>query len=237
VMLLYAGEEWLNLMIKIVLADDHQIVRKGLKALLGSESDFEIIGEASDGFETMEIVERLRPDIVVLDLLMPGMNGLEVTVQLAKNYPATGVVILSMHSNEAYIYEAVRSGARAYVLKDNTADELITAIRDVSAGRYYLGSSLPEQSFQAYKQRFEAKKSDPIEQLTPREQEILQLAIRGRSNSEIAAKLSISQRTVETHRTSLMRKLGVSNRNQLVHLALQRGIISAKEISPENPPQ
>ncbi len=222
-------------MIKIVLADDHHIVRKGLQALLTCEPDFQIIGEAADGLRVMEIVEGLKPDILVLDLMMPEMSGLEVTKQLTKKCPQTAIIILSMHSNEAYIYESIRSGAKGYVLKDNTAEELITAIREVYAGRSYLGSSLPEQALQNLKNKSDAMSLGSLEQLTPRENEIMQLAVRGWSNSHIADKLGISQRTVETHCTSLMRKLNVTNRNQLVHFAIQQGIISINEIVPSKP--
>ncbi len=132
-------------MISIVLADDHHIVRKGLRSLLNGEIDFEVVGEAASGVEAVNIVESLKPDILVLDLMMPGLNGLGVTARLAVSCPDTGIIILSMHSNEAYIYQALCSGAKAYILKENTADELITAIRQVSKGNRYLGSAVPER--------------------------------------------------------------------------------------------
>lgn len=219
-------------MIKIILADDHHIVRKGLKALLSSEPDLEIIGEAADGREAVDLVRNLEPDVLVLDLMMPVMNGLEATTEITASGVKTGIIILSMHSNEAYIFEALRSGAKAYILKDNTSDELITAIREVCAGHSYLGASLPEQTKRAWQKKSEIEELDPLQKLTHREQEILQMVIRGISNAEVAVKLGISHRTVETHCTSLMRKLGVSNRTQLVQFALQRGIITPKEILP-----
>jgi len=135
-------------MTRIVLADDHHIIRKGLRTLLSSEIDFEIIGEASDGLRTVEVAEHLQPDVLILDLMMPGLNGLKVTARLAKTCPNTRIIILSMHSNEAYICEALKSGAKAYVLKDNTVDELITAIRQVNAGFCYLSSKVPEKTLQ-----------------------------------------------------------------------------------------
>ena len=128
-------------MTTIVLADDHEIIRKGLRALLSSEIDLEVIGEASDGLQAVEIAERLHPDILILDLMMPGMSGLKVAARLVKSCPCTGIIILSMHGHEAYLREAILSGARAYVLKDHTAEEIIPAIRQVSAGRCYLDSS------------------------------------------------------------------------------------------------
>jgi two-component system, NarL family, response regulator NreC len=227
-----SGDRKAVIMIKIILADDHHIVRKGLKALLSYEADFQIIGEAADGREAIELVKRLEPDVLVLDLMMPVLNGLETTVELSASGLKTAIIILSMHSNEAYIFEALRSGAKAYILKDNTSDELITAIREVYAGHSYLGTSLPEPTKLALKKKMESAGASPLEILTRREQEILQLAIRGVSNSGIADRLGISQRTVETHCTSLMHKLGVSNRTQLVHLALQRGIITPEEMLP-----
>jgi len=131
-------------MIKIILADDHQVVRKGFKALLSAEPEFSIVGEAGDGFETLRLVEQLQPEVLVLDLMMSGINGLEVTSQLNKRSPKTGIVILSMHSNEAYVLEALRSGAKAYILKESPPEELIKAIKEVSSGRRYLSSPLTE---------------------------------------------------------------------------------------------
>ena len=212
-------------MINIVLADDHQVVRKGLKALLSAEVDLSVVGEAGDGLETVQLVERLKPDILVLDLMMSGINGLEVTRQLNKKGVKTGIVILSMHNNEAYVLEALRSGAKAYILKDSPPDELTRAIREVSSGRRYLSSPLTERAIAAYTQKAEVKLIDPYEQLTTREREILQLAAQGCTNSEIASRLYISPRTVETHRTNLMRKLGLHNHTQLIQFAIQHGII------------
>ncbi len=212
-------------MINIILADDHQVVRKGLKALLSAEQDFNIVGEAGDGLETVKLVEQLQPDVLILDLMMAGINGLEVTRQLNKKNPRTGIVILSMHSNEAYVLEALRSGARAYILKESPPEELVRAIREVSSGRRYLSSPLTERAIEAYTQRTEVKPMDPYEQLTTREREILQLTAQGRTNAEIAARLYISPRTVETHRTNLMRKLELHNHAQLIQFAIQHGII------------
>ncbi len=222
-------------MIKIMLADDHHIVRKGLRALLSTEKDFEVIAEASDGMETVELAKGFQPDVLILDLMMPGMNGLEVTVRLTKVCPQIRIIILSMQCNEAYVYEALSSGAKAYVLKDNTADELIAAIRQVSEGSCYLSSSLQVRSIQAYKKKTEIDTFDPLEQLTAREKEILHLAIKGWCNTDIASKLGISPRTVETHCTNFMHKLSVSNRSQLIQLAIQHGIVSTNNILMENP--
>ncbi len=212
-------------MIKIVLADDHQVVRKGLKALLSTEPDFNIVGEAGDGLETLRLVEDLHPDILVLDLMMAGINGLEVTRQLNKKVPQVGIVILSMHSNEAYVLEALRCGAKAYILKESPPEELVRAVREVFAGRRYLSSPLSERAIEAYTQRTEVKPMDPYDQLTTREREIMQLTAQGQTNAEIASRLFISPRTVETHRTNLMRKLDLHNHAQLIQFAIQHGII------------
>ncbi|MCR4394879.1 MAG: response regulator transcription factor, partial [Dehalococcoidales bacterium] len=161
-------------MIRIILADDHQVVRKGLKALLSAEPDFQIVGEAGDGLEALKQVEEFHPDIIVLDLMMAGINGLEVTRQIQKKGLETGVVILSMHSNEAYVLEALRSGAKAYILKESSPEELIRAIREVFAGRRYLSAPLSERAIEAYLKKTEVQ-SDPYSQLTTREREILLL--------------------------------------------------------------
>jgi DNA-binding NarL/FixJ family response regulator len=215
-------------MINIILADDHQVVRKGLRALLSAEPDFMIVGEAGDGLETVKLVEELKPDILVLDLMMSGINGLAVTHQLIKKIPELKIVILSMHSNEAYVLEALRSGARAYILKESSPEDLIRAIREVSAGRRYLSSPLSERAIEAYTQKIETKPIDPFDQLTTREREILFLAAGGSTNAEIAAKLYISPRTVETHRTNLMHKLDLHGHTHLIQFAIQHGIIPGK---------
>jgi DNA-binding NarL/FixJ family response regulator len=211
--------------INIVLADDHQVVRKGVKALLSSEADFNIIGEAGNGLETLEVVEKVKPDILVLDLMMPGLNGLEVNRQLAKKSPGTRTVVLSMHGSEAYVLEAMRSGAKAFVLKDAPPEELVHAIREAFAGRRYLSSPLSENAIEAYTRKTELTNIDPMDNLTAREREILQLTAQGLTNAAIGSRLFISPRTVETHRTNLMRKLELHNHAQLIQFAIQHGII------------
>ena len=215
-------------MITIVLADDHNIVRNGLKVLLSEDPEFKVIGEASNGLEAITLVERLQPDILVLDIMMPVMNGLEVAAHLAKNPSPTGIVMLSMQSHEAYLHEALRCGAKGYILKDNSTDELRNAIIEVQAGRYYLGSSLNEQAIQAFKDKAGLFATDPMEKLTLREREVLDLAVQGLSNHEIASRLKVSQRTVEAHCTNLMHKINVANRNQLIQFAIKHGLASAR---------
>jgi two-component system, NarL family, response regulator NreC len=212
-------------MINVIVADDHHIVRKGIQAILSPENDIKVLGEASDGLETIKLAEKLQPDILILDLMMGGVNGLEVTRQLSKRCPKTGIIILSMHSNEAYVLEALRSGAKAYILKENSTDDLVHAIREVAAGRRYLSSPLSERAIEAYTHKTNANPQDPYEQLTTREREVLQMAARGLSNSEIAERLFISPRTIETHRANLMHKLGIRSHAELLQFAILRGII------------
>jgi two-component system response regulator NreC len=208
----------------IVLADDHHVVRQGLRSLLEAEPDFSVVGEAGDGLEAAQLIECLRPDVLVLDLMMPGLNGLEVTRQVSQRSPRTHVVILSMHPNEAYVLEALRAGAAAYVLKESTSAELVRAVREAVAGWRYLSPPLSERAIEAYMQRAESAVLDPYETLTAREREIL-LAAEGHTNAEIADRLFISRRTVETHRANLMRKLGLRTQTDLISYALRQGIL------------
>jgi two-component system response regulator NreC len=212
-------------MTTLVLADDHHIVRQGLRALLDAEVDFHIVGEAADGLETVRIVESLRPDVLVVDLMMGGMNGLEVTRQVKKHSPKTAIVILSMYGIDSHVVEALRAGAKGYVLKEATADELLRAVREVTAGRHYLSSSLSERAIWAYIQKPETTVLDTYDRLTTREREVLHLAVYGNTSTEIAARLFISRRTVEIHRANVLRKLGLRNQTQLLRYALQRGIL------------
>lgn len=213
----------------IVLADDHQIVRQGLRALLESEPDFQLLGEAGDGLEAVQLIERLRPQVLVLDLMMPGLNGLEVTRQVTKRSPETRVIILSMHSDQAYVLEALRNGAAGYVLKDSSTDDLIQAVHEVIAGRRYLSPPLSERAIEVYIEAAKETVLDRYETLTTREREVLQLAAEGNTNVEIAARLSISPRTAETHRSNLMRKLDLHGQTDLIRYALRRGIIPMDE--------
>jgi DNA-binding NarL/FixJ family response regulator len=216
--------------ISILLADDHTILRQGLSALLEAEPDFFILGEASTGLETLQKVRALDPDILVLDLALPDINGLEITRQVRHSNPHTRIVILSMHSKEAYVLEALNSGASAYVLKGSEARELILAIHQARQGIRYLSPPLSDQSLEAYIQLTRGQEFDPYETLTNRERQILHLAAGGCSNNEIARRLSISPRTVETHRAKVMAKLDLQNQSELVRFAIQHGIITLEEI-------
>jgi DNA-binding NarL/FixJ family response regulator len=210
--------------LRLMLADDHQIVRQGLRAILQAVPDFELVGEAADGLEAVRLVERLRPDVLVLDLMMPKLSGLEVARQVTRRAPRPRVVILSMHSNEAYVQEALSAGALGYVVKDAGAEELVQAIRAVSMGRRYFSRPLTEEAVEAYARKAGGSPPDPYHQLTAREREVLHLTAEGHSGADIAERLFISPRTVETHRANLMRKLGVRNQKELVRYAVQRGI-------------
>ncbi|MBK9094305.1 MAG: response regulator transcription factor [Anaerolineae bacterium] len=213
---------------RIVLADDHPIVRQGLRALLEAETDFQLVGEAGDGLEAVGLVERVKPDVLVLDLMMPGLAGFEVARQARQRSPQTRIVILSMHADEGYVLEALTAGASAYVLKKSTTADLVKAIRDAIAGRRFLSPPLSEHLIDAYVEKTKSAPLDSYNTLTPREREVLQLAAEGHTNAKIATRLSISPRTVEMHRASVMRKLGLQNQVELVRYALQRGIL-AKE--------
>jgi two-component system response regulator NreC len=209
----------------MVLAEDHHIVRQGLKALLEAEPDLVVVGEAADGIEAVQTTERLKPDILVLDLMMGGIDGLEVARQVRDRSSSTRIVVLSMFDNEAYVAEALRCGALAYVLKGSTSAELLSAIRAAAAGRRYLSPPLTELAIDAYARMVGETKIDPFESLTAREREVLYLTVNGDTSVQISERLHISPRTVETHRLNLMRKLGLHTHTELVRYALERGVI------------
>jgi two-component system response regulator NreC len=211
--------------ITIVLADDHRVVREGLRALLEAESDLNVIGDAGDGLSAIRLVNRLKPDVLVLDLMMPGLNGQEVTRQVRKSSPKTHVIVLSMHSSEPYVMEVLRNGAAGYVLKDASYTDLIRAIREVMAGWRYLSPPLSELAIDAYQEKAKAAVSDRYDMLTTREREVLQLAAEGYANNEIAHRLGISPRTAETHRANLMRKLHLRTHTDLIKYAIGRTIV------------
>ena len=207
----------------IVLGDDHKVILRGLRAVLDAQPGLAVVGEASDGLKVAALAERLKPDVLVLDLMMPGLSGFDVTRRVTKRLPKTRVVILTMYSSEAHVVEALRSGAMAYVVKDASADELVTAIREASAGRRFLSAPFSNDLIETYLKR--PGGADPYETLTPREREVLHLVAEGLTSSEIAARLFISPRTAESHRANLMRKLGLRSRTDLVRFAFQRGIV------------
>ncbi len=216
----------------IVLADDHPVLRQGLRALLEAEPGFSVIGESGDGLETVQLVERLRPDVLVLDLLMPGLPGLEVAREVRRRCPGARVLILSMHASEAYVLEALNAGAQAYVLKKSTISELAHAIREVMAGRRFLSPPLSERAIDAYMEKA-TPTLDPYQTLTAREREVLYLLAGGATNAQVAGRLTISRRTVEMHRKNLMSKLRLRTSLDLARFALKRGILLLEDDTAE----
>ncbi|MER3458972.1 MAG: DNA-binding response regulator [Chloroflexota bacterium] len=212
--------------IRVILADDHTLVRKGLKALLAAYPHIEVVGEAADGREAVQLAEALRPHVVVMDINMPGLNGLEATDRIKRRCPEVNVLILSMHANEEYVLQVLRSGASGYLLKDSATEDLVAGIQAVTAGEAYLSPRISKTVIAEYVRRTEAEaQRRPHELLTPREREILQLIAEGRTSKEIASELHLSIKTVETHRANLMDKLNIHNRAGLIRYAIRAGII------------
>ena len=214
-------------MIRVVLADDHPIVRQGVRTLLESEGGCQVVGEATDGLTAIDLIARLTPDIAILDLQMPDLDGLEVARRAQDKSPTTRVLILSMHDDEPHVVQALRHGVTGYVLKGAAATDLTTAVRAVMEGKRFLSASLSERAIESYALR--AKETslplDRYDLLTAREREVLQLAAQGMTNTEIGRRLAISPRTVETHRTNLLRKLTLTTHTELVRFAISRGLL------------
>ena len=211
--------------VSIVLADDHRLVRQGLRLLLEREPDFAVVGEAADGLEVTPLVERLRPDVLAVDLAMPGLSGLDVIREVKRRIPRTRIIMLSMHASKAFVLQAISRGADGYVRKESSADQLVRAIREVQAGRRYFSPPLSEHALEAYAARAQGAEVDIYDALTPREREVLHLAAEGLGNPAIGDRLGISPRTVETHRANLMTKLDLHNRAELVAFAVRRGLL------------
>jgi two-component system response regulator NreC len=211
---------------QILLADDHQVVIDGLKALLSGEPDMQVIGQATDGLQVLPRVLELKPEVLVLDLMMPGLGGLEVARQMRDRAPETKVIVLSMHANDAYVVEALRNGAAGYVLKQADARALIDAIRAVRSGARYLSPPLSEEKLERWQLDAKAAPLDLYDTLSTREREVLQLAAEGLTSAAIGERLAIGKRTVETHRANLQRKLGVSTHADLVRFAVKKGLVS-----------
>ena len=215
-------------MTTVLLVDDHHVVRRGIRALLENEAGIHVVGEAGTGVEAARLAQQIKPDVLIIDLMLADMSGLEVIRQLRKRAPATSAVVLSMYGNDCYVVEALQAGARAYVLKDSPPEELMRAVREAALGRRYLAPPLSDRAIEVYLLRSEDSQLDPYDMLTSREREVLHLAAQGMTSSETANRLCISPRTVEVHRARVMQKLGLHNRTGLIHFAIRRGIIPEK---------
>lgn len=207
--------------IRILLADDHSMVRQGFRRILEAQADFQIVGEASDGREAMALTEQLRPDIVVMDVAMPGMNGIEATRRIVESSPRTKVLALSMHRDSVYVREILRAGARGYLLKDAFDADLVAAVRAVARGEGYIAPAVADSVLSDYRQHV----SDPLDLLTAREREVLQLIAEGKTNKEIATLLNLSVYTVDAHRGRIMEKLNLHSASELVRFAIRKGLI------------
>jgi two-component system, NarL family, response regulator NreC len=213
--------------IRVILADDHTVIRSGLKLLLERQPDIEVVGEADDGRQALDLVERLEPDVAVLDIAMPVLNGIEATRQLADRHPGVAVVILSMHSDEGYVVRALKSGARAYLLKDSAEADLIRAVRAARDGKSFFSPAVGRVLLEDYVREMKKKGAeDSYELLTGREREILQLIAEGKANKDISSLLNLSLHTVETHRTHILQKLNLHTVPELILYAVRKGIIS-----------
>jgi DNA-binding NarL/FixJ family response regulator len=214
--------------IRVILVEDHRLVRAGIRILLESVPGIEVVGEALDGREAIELVEKRQPDIVLMDITMPGMNGLDATARIAKEAPRTRVIILSMHSTEEYVVQALRAGAAGYLLKDAGTAELELAVQAVVAGGTYLSPVVSKHVVGGYMRRLDGELVSRPE-LTPRQREILQLVAEGRTTKEIAQVLGLGVKTVETHRTELMARLKIREVAGLVRYAIRVGLVSAEQ--------
>jgi DNA-binding NarL/FixJ family response regulator len=210
--------------VRVLLADDHTLVRAGIRGLLQGLQGVEVVGEAGEGQEALRLAQTLRPDVVLMDIGMPGLNGLEVAGRLATLDGSIRVIILSMHTSEEYVLRALRAGCAGYLLKDSAVAELEVAMRAVARGETYLSPAVSKRVVDDYVRRTGGV-TDPLDALTPRQREILQLAAEGHSSKEIAERLAISYRTVEAHRAQLMERLGVHDLPGLVRFAMRVGLI------------
>jgi DNA-binding NarL/FixJ family response regulator len=212
---------------RIVIAEDHRILREGLRALISSNPDFDIVGEAEDGRDAIRCVEKLVPDLILLDLSMPRMNGMEAIKEIKKQCPETKILVLTVHRTEEYILATLRAGANGYVLKDATHAELLMAIKSVLMGKRYLSPGVSEKVIEGYLEgRKTLKSSTPWDTLTQREREVLKLIAEGYKNKEIADYLYISVKTVEKHRANLMKKLDLHSTSSLTAFAMEKGLIN-----------
>jgi DNA-binding NarL/FixJ family response regulator len=217
--------------IRVLLADDHTLVRAGISALLKTLAGIEVVAETGDGREAVELARTHRPGVVLMDIAMPGLNGLEAASRIVRDQPETRVIVLSMHATEEYVLQALRAGAAGYILKDAATVELELAIRSVVRGETYLSPAVSKHVVEGYVRRVGEQTppavAGPLERLTPRQREILQLIAEGYTTKEIASRLDLSVKTVETHRTQLMQRLGIHDVAGLVRYAIKSGLVSS----------
>jgi len=214
-------------MIRVIVADDHGVVRKGVGFLLQQEGDIEIVGEAEDGREAVRLSAERRPNVVIIDIAMPQLNGIDAAAQITKANPATGVIILSMYSDEEFLLRALTAGAKGYLLKDSAEPDLVRAVRAVAQGKTFFSPDIAHTLLEDYMRRLQQEGlQDSYDLLTEREREVLQLLAAGKSNKEVAQMLHLSLHTVETHRTNFMQKLGLHNTAEIVIYAMRKKIIS-----------
>ncbi|HLA23809.1 MAG TPA: response regulator transcription factor [bacterium] len=213
---------------KILIVDDHAIVREGVRMILAKENDLEVVGEAGDGQQALELTERVRPDVVIMDISMPGMGGIEATQTVRARHPEVQVLALTMHEDETYVFQLLRAGAAGYVLKRAAAQDLVQAVRAAAKGEAFLYPSIARKVVEDYLRRVETgEERERYDGLTTREKEILTLIAQGLSNQQIAEKLFISIKTVQTHRAHILEKLGLHDRTELVRYAIRKGLIEA----------
>jgi DNA-binding NarL/FixJ family response regulator len=213
--------------VRILLADDHTVVRKGLRLLLESVPEFQVIADAADGRDAVSLAEQHRPDVVVMDVAMPILNGIEAARQITAKQPGAAIVFLSMHGDESYVLRALKAGARAYLLKDSAEYDLIQAVKAVSQGKAFFSPAISKMLVEDYmRQMQERGVEDSFELLTTREREVLQLLAEGKNNKDVAALLNLSLYTVETHRSNIFQKLNLHSQAELILYAIRKGVIS-----------
>ncbi|MEO8129032.1 MAG: response regulator transcription factor [Bryobacteraceae bacterium] len=214
-------------MISIILADDHAVMRRGLRLILEQREDFKVLGEASDGREVVALAESLKPDVAVLDITMPNLNGIEAARQIQAKQPSVAIVVLSMHADEGYVLRALKAGARGYLLKESPESDFIQAVRSVSEGKSFFSPVVSRMLVEDYVRQLQDKDiEDSYELLTSREREILQLIAEGKSNKDVANMLNLSLYTVETHRSNILEKLNLHSVPELILYAVRKGVIS-----------
>jgi len=211
--------------ITVLIADDHPIVREGVRALLAAQTEIQVVGEAANGRDAVKLVEQFQPDVVVLDIAMPELNGIEAAQQIRSSYPATQIIMLSMYATSEHIFRALKAGARGYIIKDSVGGEIVAAVYAVCAGRRYLSREISDKLIDDYMQQRENAPESPLERLSNREREVLQLVVEGKASVDIATRLFLSSKTVDTYRSRIMQKLGVEDLPGLVKFAIQHGLI------------